>query len=91
MVNSAGRLLLYYPYRSEKHMNSTYQITADQDDIIIRFPRRLVDETELIRLLDYMEMESIRRRSQLSAEEASDLATSVKRGAWQQVKALFVE
>jgi hypothetical protein len=27
-------------------MNTTYQITADQDDIIIRFPRRLVDEVK---------------------------------------------
>jgi RNA polymerase-interacting CarD/CdnL/TRCF family regulator len=72
-------------------MNTTYQITADQDDIIIRFPRRLVDEVELTRLLDYMEMESIRRRSQMSTDEANALAKSIKQGAWQQVKALFVE
>ncbi|MBE2197422.1 MAG: hypothetical protein IAE79_02355 [Anaerolinea sp.] len=72
-------------------MNTTYQITTDQDDIIIRFPRRLLDEAELVRLLDYMEMESIRRRSQLSADEALSLAVRIKQGAWQQVKTLFTE
>jgi hypothetical protein len=71
-------------------MNTTYQITADQDDIIIRFPRRLVDEVKLTRLLDYMEMESIRRRSQMSTDEVNALAKSIKQGAWQQVKALFI-
>jgi hypothetical protein len=72
-------------------MTAPYQITADKDDIVIRFPRRLVDEVELARLLDYMEMESIRRRSELSSSEASVLAKSVKQGAWQQVRTLFTE
>lgn len=72
-------------------MNTTYQITNDEDDFIIRFPRQLLDEVELMRLLDFMEMESIRRRSQVSAAEADSLVGSIKQGAWQQVKALFTE
>jgi hypothetical protein len=37
-----------------------------------------------------MEMESIRRRSQMSTDEVNALAKSIKQGAWQQVKALFI-
>lgn len=70
-------------------MNATYQIMTEQDDIIIRFPRRLVDEVELARFLDYMEMEAIRRRSRLSPDEATALAKTVNRTAWEQVKHLF--
>jgi hypothetical protein len=72
-------------------MSSAYQIMSDQDDIVIRFPRRLIDEQELSKLLDYLELEAIRRRSELSEEEAAKLVTDIKQEAWRQVKHLFVE
>lgn len=72
-------------------MSTTYQITSDQDDIVIRLPRGFVDEQELSKLLDYLELEVIRRRSQLSDEEAATLVADVKQSAWQQVKHLFEE
>jgi hypothetical protein len=72
-------------------MSATYQIMAEQEDIVIRFPRCLVDEGELMRFLDYMDMESIRRQSAMSGNDANALAESVKQGAWQQVKSLFVD
>jgi hypothetical protein len=50
-----GLLEFVQGYKAITVMNTTYQITTDQDDIIIRFPRRLVDEVELARLLDYYE------------------------------------
>jgi hypothetical protein len=71
-------------------MPTTYQITADQDTIIIRLPREMADVEELAALLDYLELEAIRRRSQLTPKEARYLAQDVKKGAWQQVKHLFV-
>jgi hypothetical protein len=72
-------------------MDATYQITSEQDEIVIHLPRNLVDEVELARLLDYMQVEAIRRRSQLSEAEASDLGKDVKQGAWRLVKHLFAE
>jgi hypothetical protein len=72
-------------------MNATYQITNEQDEIVIRLQRNLVDEVELARLLDYMQMEAIHRRSQLSEEEATDLEKDVKQGAWRLAKHLIAE
>ncbi len=72
-------------------MGATYEVTSDQDNIVIRLPRQSTDPEMLMKFLDYLELESIRRRSQLTEEGAEDLASSVKRGAWEQVKHLFKE
>jgi hypothetical protein len=70
-------------------MRSAYQITTEQEDIVIRLPRQFADEKELTKLLDYLELEAIRRKSELSAEEATALSEGVKQGAWEQIKHLF--
>ncbi len=70
-------------------MSVTYEITTDPEHIVIRLPRASADPEALAKLLDYLELESIRRRSQLSADEAAGLAAEVKRGAWQRVRHLF--
>ena len=70
-------------------METAYQITTEQDRIVIRLPKEAADEETLMKLLDYLELESIRRRSRLTGEDASDLARKIKYGAWQQVKHLF--
>lgn len=70
-------------------MRSAYQITTEQEDIVIRLPRQFADEKELTTLIDYLELEAIRRKSELSTENAAYLAEEVKRGAWEQVKHLF--
>ena len=72
-------------------MSAAYQITSEQDDIVIRFPRHFIDEQELSKLLDYLELEAIRRRSELSEDDAATLVGDIQHGAWQQVKHLFVE
>lgn len=72
-------------------MSTAYQITSDQEDIVIRFPRRFIDEQELSKLLDYLELEAIRRRSELSEDDAATLVADIQQSAWQQVKHLFVE
>ncbi len=72
-------------------MSIAYQISSDQDDIVIRLSRRFINEQELTKLLDYLELEAIRRRSKLLPEDANILAGEIQQGAWQQVKHLFVE
>jgi hypothetical protein len=42
------------------------------------------------KLLDYLELEQLRRQSQLGRDEAADLSAEVKQGAWRQVEQLFV-
>ena len=70
-------------------MSIAYQISSDQDDIVIRLSRRFINEQELTKLLDYLELEAIRRRSKLLPEDANILAGEIQQGAWQQVKHLF--
>lgn len=70
-------------------MGAAYQVTTEQDHIVIRLPKEDADEEALMKLLDYLELESIRRRSQLTEEDAFSLAREIKQRAWQQVKHLF--
>jgi hypothetical protein len=70
-------------------MSLAYELTGDQENIMIRLPRELVDEKALEKLLDYLELEAIRRRSQLTKQDADNLASDVKQAAWQKVKDLF--
>lgn len=68
-----------------------YSITSDHNDIIIRLPKAETDQNALEKLLDYLEFESIRRRSQLTRDQVDNLTSEIKQGAWQQVKHLFEE
>jgi hypothetical protein len=70
-------------------MSTTYEVTADKDSIIIRLPRQFTSQDTIIKLLDYLELDAIRQRSQLTAEDAETLSTEIKQGAWEQVKHLF--
>lgn len=70
-------------------MKTPYEIETEQDSIVIRLPRELVNDEGLARFLDYLEMQDIRQRSELSEEEADKLADEVKRDAWQRVRHLF--
>jgi hypothetical protein len=70
-------------------MSNTYEITTEQDSIVIRLPKQAADEEVLMKLLDYLELEAVRRRSRLTKEDAKSLAKEIKQGAWQQVRHLF--
>ncbi len=70
-------------------MGAAYEIIRDEDGVTIRLPAALADEAQLAKLLDYLELEAVRQRSQLTEEDAATLAAEVKQGAWQQVKHLF--
>jgi hypothetical protein len=70
-------------------MKMPYEIETEQDSIVIRLPRELANDEGLVRFLDYVEMQDIRQRSELSEEDAEKLAAEVKRDAWQRVRHLF--
>lgn len=72
-------------------MSTTYQLTKEQDDIVLRFPRQLLDDQALAYLLDYLELSAINRRSQLTSQQAEKLSAEIKQGAWQRVMHLFKE
>lgn len=68
---------------------SGFRVTTDEDSFVIRLPRAETDEQTLDKVLDYLELEQLRRQSQLGRDDAADLLAEVKQGAWRQVEQLF--
>ena len=64
----------------------TYQIDSDSQNIIVKFNKQIVDREALIRFLDYLELESLRKRSQMTEEAANTLALSVEQSVWSKLK-----
>jgi len=69
----------------------SYQINIEKQDVVLRFRRDAIDETVLGRFLDYLELESIRRRSQLTERQASQLADEIDKAVWANLKKAFLE
>jgi len=67
-------------------MSKSCEIANEQGDIVVRFNGELVDRDALSRLLDFVELESIRKRSQLSKEDAAQLADEIDRSVWEHIK-----
>ncbi len=68
-----------------------YSISIENEDIVIRLNSGLVDRDALNKLLDYIEVESIRKRSGLTEEQASMLAKEVDRSVWESIKQKYME
>jgi hypothetical protein len=62
-------------------MEPGYQISTDQNDIIIRLSKKNIPRETLMKLLDFLEMDAIRSRSQLTEEDAAALSKEIKENA----------
>ena len=69
----------------------SYTLAVDRQDIVVKFRRDVIDRDVLGRFLDYIELESIRKKSQLSEAEAVALAKEIDSAVWENIKHLFVE
>ena len=67
-----------------------YNITLENQDIIIRFNRNILDQESLTKFLEYLELETIRKRSTLTEEQATILADEIDRDVWLKIKHKFV-
>jgi hypothetical protein len=74
-------------------MNYTpsYRIAIEKRDVVVRFRRDMVDQIALGKFIDYLELESIRKRSKLTKSQAADLAAQIDRSVWESIKSTFVE
>lgn len=63
-----------------------YRIDIEERDIVVRVRRDVLDREEVSRFLDYLELESIRRRSQLSETDAVALADEIDRAVWKRTR-----
>ncbi|MBE9142841.1 hypothetical protein [Planktothrix mougeotii] len=61
---------------------SLYSITLENQDIIIKLNREMVNLELLTQFLDYLELESIRNRSQLTVEQITSLSQEVNQEVW---------
>ena len=52
-------------------------------------PERIISFEDPVELLDYLELEAIRKRSQLTEESAATLAEEIDREVWSNVKSKF--
>ncbi|MEB3279829.1 MAG: hypothetical protein VKK42_13025 [Lyngbya sp.] len=70
---------------------SNYSITLENQEIVVRLNRELIDVDSLRVFLDYLELESIRKRSQLTVEQATGLAEEIDRAIWDSIQSKFTE
>ena len=66
-----------------------YTLERDDRGYVIRVSSDVLDEAELTRFLDYLLLESIRKRSHLTDDDAAMLANEVKQAAWERVRHIF--
>ena len=69
---------------------TSYSISVEERDIVVRFNREVVNMDALVRFLDYVELEAIAKRSKLTEEQAEELAEEIDRDVWQEIKPQFL-
>jgi hypothetical protein len=70
--------------------NSSYNITLDNQDIIIKFNKDILDRENLTKFLEYLELETLRKRSNLTQEQVITLADEIDHDVWFKIKHKFV-
>ena len=63
-----------------------YTIDYDGQDIVIRLKKTQVDSDNLAKLLDYLELESIRNNSLLADGDAAQLAQEIDEKVWTEMR-----
>lgn len=66
--------------------STPYSVAVDDQIITIRADRTVFDSVALTKLLDYLSLESIRRRSQATQAEVDALADEVNHKAWLRIQ-----
>ena len=72
-------------------MTGSYNVAVESREVVIRFDKAIFDRESIVKFLDYLELESIRRRSRLTQEQADAIADDIDRAGWQQLKDNFVQ
>lgn len=72
-------------------MSKPFRIEHDNEEIVVRFNRTLVDSSVLSRLLNYVEFSALQMESEITSEEIHALADEVDAAVWQHVKDKYTE
>jgi hypothetical protein len=63
-----------------------YRVDVEEQDLVVRVRRGVLDRDEVPRFLDFLELESIRRRSELTEAEAARLADEIDASVWERYR-----
>jgi hypothetical protein len=63
-----------------------YRIEVEDRDVVVRLRRGVLNQSEVSRFLDYLELEALRRRSALSESDAQDLAQEIDSAVWERIR-----
>lgn len=63
-----------------------YIIEIEGKNILLRISLDIIDEDSLTKLLDYLVLMSIRKRSRLSADKAESLIGEIEGEVWKKVR-----
>ncbi|OLT62356.1 hypothetical protein [Moorena bouillonii] len=66
--------------------NNYYNLSVEDQTIIIKIDKTAIDYQQLTQLLNYIELNSISQRSQLTEEVAAELADEIDSTVWSKVK-----
>lgn len=73
------------------NQSAAYSISVENNQITLQLDSSLIDRDALTRLLDFIELESIRKNSQLTEEQAASLTAEINRANWESVRDKFLE
>ena len=68
-----------------------YTIAKENMDLVVRVQGGSLDGDALAKFLDYLEMETIRRRSRLSNEQAEAMADEIDQSIWAESRQKYTE
>lgn len=68
-----------------------YSVVVESQDVVVRLNKDMIDRDAMTRFLDYLELELIRKRSQLTQEQADALAAEIDRDVWENLKLKFLK
>jgi hypothetical protein len=67
-----------------------YQITSNNQEIVITLNRSLIEQNKLEQFLDYLSLKAIQQKSELTEEAANQLISEIDNSLWEKHKGLFV-
>jgi hypothetical protein len=64
-----------------------YSVAFEDEQIVVRLQRGVLDRESVVKFLDFLELESIRRRSAMTADQAAALAKEIDQSVWENLRA----
>lgn len=59
------------------------QVTLEEKEVVIRFPKGIISQEAVANFLDYIELTALSKNSQLNQEQAEELAKEINSDVWQ--------